>query len=41
LGRIRDPFGHEWSIGHNIEKVSAEEMQRRYTAMLAAEPTKK
>lgn len=30
---IRDPFGHEWMIGHEIEKVSPEEMQRRYTAM--------
>ncbi len=32
-GRARDPFGHEWSIGHEIEKVTPEEMQRRYTAM--------
>ncbi len=32
-GRIRDPFGHEWILGHTIEKVSIEEMQRRYTAM--------
>ena len=32
-GRIRDPFGHEWLIGHHIEDVSPEEMQRRYTAM--------
>jgi len=30
---IRDPFGHEWIIGHEIEKVSPEEMQRRFTAM--------
>jgi PhnB protein len=30
---IRDPFGHEWMLGHEIEKVSPEEMQRRYTAM--------
>ena len=30
---IRDPFGHEWMIGHEIEKVSPEEMQRRYTAL--------
>lgn len=30
---IRDPFGHEWMIGHEIEKVAPEEMQRRYTAM--------
>ena len=34
-GRVRDPFGHEWSIGHSIEDVTPEEMQRRYTAMFA------
>jgi len=33
-GSIRDPFGHEWLIGHSIEEVTPEEMQRRYTAML-------
>ncbi|WP_373046895.1 VOC family protein [Vulgatibacter sp.] len=33
-GAIRDPFGHEWLIGHSIEEVTPEEMQRRYTAML-------
>jgi len=27
--RIRDPFGHEWLLGHELEKVSADEMQRR------------
>lgn len=32
-GTVRDPFGHEWNIGHEIEKVSPAEMQRRYTAM--------
>lgn len=31
--RLRDPFGHEWLLGHEIEKVSHEEMQRRYAAM--------
>jgi uncharacterized glyoxalase superfamily protein PhnB len=30
---IRDPFGHEWSLGHEIEKVSHEEIQRRFTEM--------
>jgi len=30
---IRDPFGHEWMLGHEIEKVAPEEMQRRYDAM--------
>lgn len=29
-GCFRDPFGHRWNIGHHIEDVSAEEMQRRY-----------
>jgi PhnB protein len=32
-GTIRDPFGHEWLLGHEIEKVTTEEMQRRYDAM--------
>jgi PhnB protein len=32
-GAVRDPYGHEWLIGHQIEEVSTEEMQRRYTAM--------
>lgn len=30
---IRDPYGHEWMLGHEIEKVTPEEMQRRYTAL--------
>ena len=30
-GTLRDPFGHEWNIGHQLECVSPEEMQRRYT----------
>lgn len=34
-GRVRDPFGHEWNIGHQLEDLSPEEMQRRYTAMLS------
>jgi len=33
-GTVRDPFGHEWVIGHEIEKLTPEEMQRRYTAMM-------
>lgn len=32
-GTVRDPFGHEWNIGHEIEAVTPEEMQRRYDAM--------
>jgi len=30
---LRDPFGHEWLLGSQIEAMSAEEMQRRYTAL--------
>ena len=33
-GCIRDPFGHRWSIGHQIESVTPAEMQRRYTQLL-------
>ena len=33
-GCIRDPFGHRWNIGHSIEDVAPEEMQRRYTAAM-------
>lgn len=35
-GTVRDPFGHEWNIGHSIEEVSPEEMQRRYDALMAS-----
>ena len=31
--RLRDPFGHEWLLGHQIEEVPREEMQRRFDAM--------
>lgn len=30
---IRDPFGHEWILGHVIEKVTPDEMQSRLTAV--------
>jgi uncharacterized glyoxalase superfamily protein PhnB len=33
-GTLRDPFGHEWNIGHHLEDVSPQEMQRRYTKLL-------
>ncbi len=33
-GTVRDPSGYDWLIGHTIEEVDPEEMQRRYTAML-------
>jgi len=31
-GKLRDPFGHEWSIATHIEDVTPEEMQRRMAA---------
>lgn len=34
-GVVRDPFGHRWNIGHSIENVTPEEMQRRYDALMA------
>jgi PhnB protein len=34
-GVVRCPFNHRWMIGHHIEDVSPEEMQRRYTKLLA------
>jgi uncharacterized glyoxalase superfamily protein PhnB len=37
-GRIRDPFGHEWSVGTHVEDVDEEEMRRRASA-LAGSPT--
>lgn len=33
-GTVRDPFGYDWLIGHSIEKVTPEEMQRRYNKMM-------
>jgi PhnB protein len=34
--RIRDPFGHIWTIGQALEALSAEEMQRRYTRSMSS-----
>lgn len=34
--RIRDPFGHTWLIGHQIEEVTPDEMQRRYTELMTS-----
>lgn len=33
-GSITDPYGHEWMIQREIEKVAPEEMQRRWDAMI-------
>lgn len=32
-GTVRDPFGHEWYIGHTIKEMSPEEMKRAYDAV--------
>ena len=34
-GTVRDPFGYDWMIGHSIEEVDPDEMQRRYTRIFA------
>ena len=39
--RVRDPFGHTWNLGHEIEKVSPEEMQRRYDDCFKQAPADK
>lgn len=33
-GTLRDPFGHEWMVQHEIEKVSPTEMQKRWDDMV-------
>jgi uncharacterized glyoxalase superfamily protein PhnB len=33
-GSVRDPFGHDWLIGHHLEDLTPEEMQRRYDAIM-------
>lgn len=30
---LRDPFGHRWMISKELEKISPEEMQRRFTEL--------
>lgn len=32
---VVDPFGHNWMLQHEIEKISPEEMQKRWDAMTA------
>jgi PhnB protein len=33
-GTVEDPFGHKWTIATHVEDVTAEEMERRMSAML-------
>ena len=37
--KLEDPFGHVWHVVTHIEDVSAEEMQRRYEALMAGAST--
>jgi uncharacterized glyoxalase superfamily protein PhnB len=37
-GKLKDPFGHEWSVATHVEDVSEDEMRRRAEAMMAASP---
>ena len=30
--RVRDPFGHEWLLGHELEALSSEEIRQRFEA---------
>lgn len=34
---LRDPFGHEWMISQEVEKVAPAEMQRRWNEMCASQ----
>jgi PhnB protein len=33
-GTIRDPFGHEWMLQHEIEKVDNSQIKSRFTEMV-------
>ncbi len=33
-GSFRDPWGHEWMVGHEVERVDPAEMQRRWDEMV-------
>ncbi|MCU1238900.1 MAG: Glyoxalase family protein [Candidatus Solibacter sp.] len=37
-GVIRDPFGHEWLLGEQIEAMTPEEMQRRFAQLTQPSP---
>jgi PhnB protein len=36
--RLRDPFGHEWLLGHPVESVCPDEIQRRFEAEFGSRP---
>ncbi|MCA9048630.1 MAG: VOC family protein [Planctomycetaceae bacterium] len=39
VAKLLDPFGHDWMIGSQIEDVSREEMQRRFSEMCGGSST--
>ncbi|HET9743048.1 MAG TPA: VOC family protein [Terriglobales bacterium] len=39
-GTLQDPFGYVWGVSTETEKVSLEEMHRRFRSMMSAEPKK-
>jgi len=36
-GRLRDPFGQQWMVSQRIERLSAEELERRAAGFFASE----
>lgn len=38
FGKLKDPFGHEWSMATHVEDVTPEEMGKRMAEMFAGEP---
>lgn len=34
-GLLKDPFGHMWNIATHVEDVDAEELQKRFEAMMS------
>jgi len=39
-GKLKDPFGHEWSVGTHVEDVPPEEMGKRQEAYFAQTASK-
>lgn len=37
MGKVKDPFGHEWSIATHLEDLSPEEMSRRFQETMGRE----
>jgi PhnB protein len=39
-GKLKDPFGHEWSVGTHVEDVAPAEIERRMGEMMCGEGKK-